>query len=142
MRSGMNSTVSCSEVHQWALLWLIQAEVLKARGNRCTPTVVWSILLRAAARTISVFAACRDMANAPSQQAVFDALEASLPRTLPVLENRLNRALTGSLPRRWRRPCWQVAIDWHLIPYYGEPEWSRNEIYRGQRKQGTTRFHA
>src|ERR1700681_4301331 len=120
MRSRMNSIVSCSEVHQWALLWLLKAEVLKKRGGRCTPTVVWSIVLRAAARLTSVFAACRDLANAPSQQAVFDALEASLPRTLPVLEKRLNGALTGSMPRRLQRRAWQVAIDWHLTPYYGE----------------------
>ena len=106
------------------------------------PTVVWSIVLRAAARMISVFAACRDLANAPSQQAVFDALEAGLPRTLPVLEKRLNRALTTSWPRRLQRRRWQVAIDWHLIPYYGEPRKSRNEIYRSKQRQGTTHFHA
>ena len=143
MRSRMNSIVSCSEAHQWALCWLLQAEVLKDRAARkCTPVVVLSIVLRAAARMISVFAACRDLANAPSQQAVFDALEAGLPKTLPVLENRLNGALTTSWPRRLQRRRWQVAIDWHLIPYYGEAYRSRNEIYRGQPRQGTTHFHA
>lgn len=144
MRSRMNSIVSCSEVHQWALLWLMQAELLKDRGARkCTPIVVWSIVLRAAARMISVFAACRDLANAPSQQAVFDALEAGLPRTLPVLEKRLHGALTTTSwsPRLQRRP-WQVAIDWHLIPYYGQAHKSRNELYRYKRLKGTTHFHA
>lgn len=78
----------------------MEAELLKQRaGHKCTLTVVWSIVLRAASRMISIFAACRDLSNAPSQQAVFDALEAGLPRTLPVLEKRLNRALTGSWPR-------------------------------------------
>jgi hypothetical protein len=144
MRSRMNSTVSCSEVHQWALLWLLEGEVLKKNGRHssCTATVVWSIVLRAAARMISIFAACRDLANAPSQQAVFDALEADLPRTLPVLEKRLNGALTSSWSRRVQRRRWQVAIDWHLTPYYGEAHQSRNEIYRGQQRQGTTHFHA
>jgi hypothetical protein len=143
MRSGTNSIVSCSEVHQWALLWLMEGEILKDRGGRlCTPTVVWSVVLRAAARMTSVFAACRDLANAPSQQAVFDALEAGLPRTLRVLEKRLNWALTHSWPRRLQRRRWQVAIDWHLVPYYGEADKSRNEIYRCQRRQGTTHFHA
>jgi hypothetical protein len=97
MRPGMDFSVSASELHQWALQWLVQAEVLKERGRGvCTATVVWSILLRAAARMISVFAACRDLSEAPSQQAVFDALEAGLPRTLRVLENRLNGALLTS----------------------------------------------
>ena len=142
MRSRMNCMVSCSEVHQWALLWLMKAELLKERGRLCSATVVWSIVLRAAARLTSVFAACRDLANAPSQQAVFDALTDGLPRTLPVLEKRLNWALTSAWPRRWQRRRWQVAIDWHLVPYYGAAHQSRNEIYRSKQRQGTTHFHA
>jgi hypothetical protein len=140
----MHSSVSCSEVHQWALLWLLKAELLKDRGApKCTPTVVWSLVLRAAAGLTSVFAVCRDLANAPSQQAVFDALEAGLPRTLPVLEKRLNGALTTtSWSRRLQRRRWQIAIDWHLIPYYGQAQWSRNELYRYKRQKGTTHFHA
>jgi DDE family transposase len=143
MGSRMNSIVSSSEIHQWALLWLMNSEILKERGrhSKCTSTVVWSIVLRAAARTISIFAACRDLANAPSQQAVFDALEAGLPRTLPVLEKRLNWALTNSWPSRLKRRRWEVAIDWHLIPYYGQAHQSRNEICRSKQKQGTTHFH-
>jgi len=144
MRSGLHSSVSCSEAHQWALSWLLQSELLKARGRRCAcaATVVWSIVLHAAARLTSIFAACRDLANAPSQQAVFDALEAGLPRTLPVLEKRLHGALTQAWSRGLRRRRWQVAIDWHLIPYYGTAWRSRNELYRYKREKGTTHFHA
>jgi hypothetical protein len=142
MRSRKNSIVSCSEVHQWALSWLVDAKLLKDGGRYlCTATVVWSIVLRAAARLISVFAACRDLVKAPSQQAVFDALEAGLPRTLPVLEKRLNWALTTSWSNRLKRRRWEVAIDWHLIPYYGEAHKSRNEIYRSKMQRGTTHFH-
>jgi hypothetical protein len=122
-------------------LWLLQAELLKERGKQCTADVVWSILLRAAAKLASVFATCRDLANAPSQQAVFDALEAGLPRTLRTLEGRLHRALTGSWPRRLQRRRWQVAIDWHWEPYYGQPWKSRNELCRNKSRQGTTHFH-
>lgn len=142
MRSRKNSIVSAAEVHHWALQWLLNARLLKDHGPLCTAVTVWNVLLRAAARMISVFAACRDLAKAPSRQAVFNALEDGLPRTLSVLENRLNGALIGAIPRRMRRHAWQVAIDWHLVPYYGEPQHSRNEIYYGQPKQGTGRFHA
>lgn len=145
MRSRTNSSVSCSEVHQWALCWLMEAELLKDRARRsaCTATVVWSIVLRAAAQLTSLFAVCRDLDKAPSAQAVFDALEAGLPRTLPVLEKRLNRALmTASWSRRLQRRRWQVAIDWHLVPYYGQALWSRNELYRYKMQKGTTHFHA
>ena len=142
MRSRKNSIVSSAEVHQWTLQWLLQAKLLKDHGWLCTAVVVWNVVLRAAGRMISVFAACRDLAKAPSAQAVFDALADGLPRTLRVLEKRLNWALTGSWPRRLRRRHWEVAIDWHLVPYYGEPKSSRNELYYGKPKQGTTKFHA
>ena len=35
-----------------------------------------------------------------------------------------------------------MAIDWHLSPYYGQPHRSRNELYYGQSRQGTKKFHA
>jgi hypothetical protein len=144
MRSRRNCSVSCSEVHQWALSWLLQAELLKkrARCSVCTTTVVWSLVLRAAARLTSVFAACRDLDRAPSAEAVFDALEAGLPRTLSVLEKRLHGVLTTTWSRALQRRRWQVAIDWHLVPYYGQALRSRNELYRHKMHKGTTRFHA
>jgi hypothetical protein len=73
---------------------------------------------------------------------VFDALEAGLPRTLSVLEQRLQRGLTEHWHQRMQRRRWPLAIDWHLVPYYGEPQGSRNELYRYQRQRGTTHFHA
>lgn len=142
MRSRKHATISSPEVHRWALQWLLDARLLKDHGRLCTAVVVWNVVMRAAARLISVFAACRDLAHAPSQQAVFDALEDGLPRTLAVLEKRLNWALTGSWPRRLQRRTWRVAIDWHLVPYYGQAQRSRNEIYYGKPRQGTKKFHA
>jgi hypothetical protein len=121
---------------------LLEAKLVKDHGWKCTAVVVLGIVLRAAARSISVSGACRDLAKAPSDQAVMTALEETLPKTLPVLERRLNDALTGPLPRRMRRRAWEIAIDWHLQPYYGQPQKSRNELYYGQPKQGTTKFHA
>jgi hypothetical protein len=142
MRSRASHTISSREVHQWTLNWLLQAQLLQDHGWLCSATVVWGIVLRAAARSISIWAACRDLAEAPSDQALFNALGDGLPKTLPVLERRLNQALTGHLPRRLRQPRWQVAIDWHLVPYYGSPHKSRNELYYGKPRQGTKHFHA
>ena len=95
MRSRTCCSISSGEVHQWALDWLLQAKLVKDHGWKCTATVVLNIVLRAAARSISVSAACRDLASAPSDQAVMTALEEGLPKTLSVLERRLNEALTG-----------------------------------------------
>jgi len=142
MRSRKSHTISSGEVHAWTLQWLQQAKLLKDHGWKCTAAVVWSVVLRAAARMTSVWAACRDLADAPSGQAVFDALQDGLPKSLPVLERRLNCALTDRLPRNLRRRRWRVAIDWHLVPYYGEPQNSLNELYYGKPRQGTKNFHA
>jgi hypothetical protein len=124
------------------LEFLLQAKLVKDHGWKCTAAVVLGIVLRAAARLISVSAACCDLAKAPSDQAVLTALEDGLPKTMPVLERRLNDALVGPLPRGMRRRAWQVAIDWHLQPYYGQPQRSRNELYYGKPRQGTKHFHA
>jgi hypothetical protein len=142
MRSGTNCTITSGQVCSWVLGTLLQAKIAKDHGWRCTAAVVVLIVLRAAARSISVSAACRDLAKGPSDQAVMTALEDGLPRTLRVLEHRLNEALTGPLPRGMRRRAWRVAIDWHLSPYYGQPQKSRNELYYGKPRQGTTVFHA
>ena len=142
MRSRKSHTITSREVHQWAIEWLVEARLIADHGWLCTTVVVWSIVLRAAARMTSIYAACRDLANAPSDQAVFNALNRGLPKTLSVLERRLNESLTGHLSRAMQRRAWEVAIDWHLVPYYGQPYASRNEIYYGKPRQGTKQFHA
>ena len=142
MRSRTSHTISSREVHGWALNWLLATNLLKDRGWLCTASVVWNIVLRAAARMTSPYAACRDLSEGPSGWSVFCALSSGLPKTLKVLERRLNESLTGHLTRGMRRRAWKVAIDWHLVPYYGQPHKSRNEIYYGKPKQGTQKFHA
>lgn len=142
MRSIASHTISGIQVHQWTLEWLVQAKLLKDHGWLCTAVVVWNVVLRAAARCISVSAACRDLSGAPSNQAVINALEDGLPKKLQTLEQRLNDALTYKLPRSMRRRRWKLAIDWHLSPYYGQPQQSRNELYYGKPRQGTKKFHA
>ena len=142
MRSRKSYSVNSGGVHSWALSWLLQAKLVKDHGWKCTAAMVLNIVLRAASRCISVSAACRDLSDGPSDQAVMTALEDGLPKTLKVLERRLNESLTCELPRRMRRRRWRIAIDWHLSPYYGLPQDSENELYYGKPKQGTKQFHA
>jgi hypothetical protein len=142
MRSKASCNISAGQVHGWALQWLMQAKLVKDHGPKCTASMLLTVVLRAAARSISVAAAVRDLARAPSDQAVMTGLIDGIPKTLKVLEHRLNQALTGELPRSMRRRAWEVAIDWHLSPYYGQPQRSRNELYYGKPRQGTKKFHA
>ena len=103
MRPRQDVRLSCTQVHRWALDWLLQARLLPDHGPVCTAVAVWNVLLHAAARLTSLLAACRDLSAAPSQQAVFHALQDGLPRTLAVLESRLIDALAGVGARRLRR---------------------------------------
>ncbi|NLF39351.1 transposase, partial [bacterium] len=88
----------------------------------------------------SVYAACRDLADAPSDQAVRDALHAMLPE-MDELQKRINSALTTGLPRRVYRYARVIAIDVTLIPYYGQPQTDPSELVRSKQKKGTTKFH-
>jgi hypothetical protein len=142
MRSRKNHTISSRQVHEWTLKRLVQAKLLKDRDGRCKTTAVWNVVLRAACQLVSIFAACRDLADAPCEQSVLNSLHDGLPKTLPVLERRLNESLVADLPLRMKRRARRIAIDWHLVPYYGQPKNSRNELYYGMPKQGTSKFHA
>lgn len=141
MRSRPDYIVTKDEVHGYANDWLSAALRLEYEGTKCTASTLWQVLLIAAARVVSVFAACRALADAPSDQTIRNALSASLP-DMAELERRLNRALLTKLPKALRRKKRMVAIDLTLIPYHGQPLFDEKEIYRSSPKSGTTHFHA
>jgi putative transposase len=128
-------------VYSYANHWLGAALRLEYEGTKCSGGTVIQVLLIAAARVVSIFAACRDLADAPSDQTIRNALAASMP-TLPELERRLNRALGTALPKALRRKARMVAVDLTLIPYHGRPAHDEKEIYRSIPKAGTSHFHA
>src|SRR3954469_16773170 len=94
--------------------WLSAAVRLPAGRRKCTPAVVWHVLLWAAAFARSVAAACGAAPGAPTGQAVWDALRAALPKRRRTLERWLLPALHAPLPRR-PKPA-RVALDYHRIP--------------------------
>jgi len=100
-----------------------------------------NILFFAASRISSIFAACRNIADAPTQQAVFNALVATLP-DYHELQKCVNAALADGLPKTMRTRPQTLAIDLTLIPYHGQPQKDPKEIYRSQPKSGTSHFHA
>jgi len=114
---------------------------LADHGPKCTVGAVLTVLLFAAARVTSIYDACRRLARAPSDQAVRDALGDMLPKTMPVLERRLNDALAERVPKGVLRKSRPVAIDTHSDPYYGKPHKRQKELRRGKRERGTSRFH-
>lgn len=141
MRSRPDYIVTKDEVYGYANEWLGSALRLEYEGTKCTASTLLQILLIAAARVVSIFAACRDLADAPSDQTIRNALAASLPE-IPELERRLTRALCSKLPKSLVRKTRMIAIDLVLVPYHGLPARDKNEIYRSKPKSGTTHFHA
>jgi hypothetical protein len=134
-------TIASRQVHDCAFARLQGALRLRDHGPKCTVPVVLAVLFWAAARMTSLAAACAALSDAPSDQAVRDALLATLP-AFAQLQACLNRALAGGLPKVLRGRGQYVAIDVNLQPYYGQPESDPKELYRGQRKAGTRQFHA
>jgi putative transposase len=141
MRSRRDYIVTKDDVYSYANDWLSAALRLEYEGTKCTASTLFQVLLIAAARVVSIFAACRDLADAPSDQTIRNALAASLPE-IAELERRLNRALVAKLPKALRHKARMIAIDLTLIPYHGQPAQYEEEIYRGEAKSGTTHFHA
>jgi hypothetical protein len=115
---------------------------LQDSGPKCTSGVLWKVLLWAATRVASIAAVCRRWQNGLSDQTVYDALAAQLPKRPRVLEKKLNAALVHRLPRGVLKRARPIAIDYHEIPYHGEPLKHTNELWHGKPKSGTTKFHA
>lgn len=142
MRSKSKSIVTEAQVQAYAQAWLSENLAWEDTGWKCTAQVVWQILLLAAARMTSVYAACRDLAGAPSDDAVGNALDAWLPKRTQTLEAWFEPVLAGQwLPKALFRKPRVVAIDWHAIPYHGEPQRWSNELRHGPPKSGTTKSH-
>jgi hypothetical protein len=142
MRSRKNYTITSRQVQVWAQQWLSTSLHFHDHGPLCTAAVLFGVLLFAAASAISVAAACKRLVSGPSDQAVRNAVRANLPKRIGDLEKRLNASLVTNLPKRLLRRARELAIDYHLVPYHGEPARSKKELYRSQPKSGTTKFHA
>jgi hypothetical protein len=116
---------------------------LKDHGPKVTASSVYAVVLFAAATAATIAQACRSLLRAPSDQSVYNALDATLPERLE-LQRRINLSLRDSVPRAVRlgKRAAKVAIDLNLIPYYGRPDPADDMVYRGQEKASTKHHHA
>jgi hypothetical protein len=116
---------------------------LPDHGRKCTAPTLYAVLLYVAATAGTIAQACRRLLCAPSDQAVYDALAATLPDRVDLLR-RLNRALAATLPKAVRkgRRRYPVAIDLTLLPYYGRPDAADDQVYKGPKKAATHHHHA
>jgi hypothetical protein len=134
-------TLGPQDIYRYAATVLQHHLQWRDYGPKCTVTAVLQILFYAAAQLCSLFAACSRLRDAPSDQAVRDALVALCPDAA-TLEAQFNRSFAEQLPQAVKHRRWRLAIDLHLRPYHGQPHCRPEEIYRSQAKSGTTHFHA
>lgn len=115
---------------------------LEADGYVCTGADLWQIVLGASVKQMTIHGVCESLEDAPSDVAVRGYLNAQLTvETLPDIEERLNAALAGQIPRRvFKRPR-DTAMDFHEQAYYGKTPQAEGLWVRAEAKDGTTRFY-
>jgi putative transposase len=109
--------------------------------GKCSQQNIFEILIRAASQKDSIENTTKVLKNVPTSNDVRYHLEKY--ENLASLESDLNQALQSRLPDGIRSSRQKVAIDFNLIPYYGEPTPKEAPfIYRSQAKNGTCSFYA
>jgi putative transposase len=113
---------------------------IKTQG-KCEQQNIFEILIRAATQRDSIENTSKVLKNVPTSNDIRYHLEKY--EDLTSLESDLNKALQNRLPSGIRQGQQKIAIDFNLIPYYGEasPE-EAPYIYRSKAKSGTCSFYA
>jgi putative transposase len=113
---------------------------IKAQG-KCEQKNIFEILIRAATQRDSIENTSKVLKNVPTSNDIRYHLEKY--SDLNSLESDLNTALQSRLPDGIRQGKHKIAIDFNLIPYYGEPSPAEAPfIYRSKAKSGTCSFYA
>lgn len=123
-----------------ALDCLLEHVPIETEGGY-SPEDLFQIMLRAASRGDSLEHTVKRLEGAPRGNTLRYHLDKWTE--MASLEEKLNGALQSRLPSKFKRRSHKLAIDLHLIPYYGKPnEAELPYIYRSEAKSGTTRFFA
>lgn len=105
------------------------------------PETLYEVLLWAASHHDSIEHAAQHLTGVPTGNDLRYHLDKFKEKA--TLEQQLNRALQSHLPSGIANHRHRLAIDLHLLPYYGRPsEAEAPYIYRSEAKAGTTSFFA
>ena len=109
--------------------------------GKCEQKNIFEILIRAATQRDSIENTTKVLRNVPTNNNILYHLEKY--SDLAVLEENSNIAIQSRLPDGIRQGKQKIAIDFNLIPYYGEPSPAEAPfIYRSKAKSGTCSFYA
>lgn len=140
--SSRSTTPSLTDetIHSLAMECLVEHLPLTMEGGYSAADL-FAIMLRAASRGDSIEHTSKRLSGAPSSNAIRYHL--GKWDDMRELDIQVNQALQSKLPDQIRGRSHKLAIDLHLIPYYGTPsEAEAPYIYRSQAKSGTTQFFA
>ena len=114
---------------------------LPEEGKDYTASEIYDVLLAAASQDTSVDNVCHSSETGPSANTVRERVRQAYE--LKEVEQRINQALKENILRKQLKRGPRVAIDLVLTPYYGkETGKTAPELVHGERRDGTTRFHA
>jgi hypothetical protein len=130
-------TITPAVVRTTARQALRQALPWKPYGRLVTVARLLGLLLLAASLRSSLSAVARRFGFGFSHETARQAVAANLPGQ-DELTRGLVRALHRFGGRRWRRRRWDVAIDEHRCPFYGDR--STPGVLGGQKKAGS-KYH-
>src|SRR5690242_13270330 len=132
-------TITPAVVRRTARQALHQALPWKPYGLLVTVARLLGLLLLVAAARSSLSALVRRFRFGFSHETARRAVAANLPGQDPLTRGLLD-ALYGFGCRRWRRRRWDVAIDLHYCPFYGDR--STPGVVGGHKKQGSKYHYA
>lgn len=108
------------------------------RYNRKLLKDAAAVTIKAASSRSSIHGARKGMKTGKSRRQIARVLEGL---DLKKVEDETNSVLRTDAKKRFQRQTLDIAIDTHLIPYYGLPHEKKEELGRCKQKDGTTRFH-
>lgn len=140
--SSLSSTPALTDeaTLETALNCLLEHLPIEMEGGY-TPRDLFAILLRAASRNDSIEHTSQRLEGVPSGNGIRYHLNTL--DDIATVERQLNAAMQSRIPAKICKGKHRIAIDLHLIPYYGNPtDAEAPYIYCSQAKAGTTTFFA
>ena len=132
-------TITPAVVRSLARSTLQQTLPWRPYGRRVSVHRLIDLLLLVASVGSSLSAVARRFRFGFSHETARQAVHANLAG-LDALTDQLADALYSFADRSWRKRAWDIAIDLHYVPFYGDRK--TPGILGGQKKQGTSYFYA
>jgi putative transposase len=124
-----------------AALECLKAHLPVTMQGEYQPETLYEVLLWAASHHDSIEHAAQQLTGVPTGNDLRYHLDKF--EEMATVEQQVNAALQSRLPSGIVNHRHRLAIDLHLLPYYGQPsEAEAPYIYRSQAKAGTTSFFA